>query len=133
MPSDPRLPLALGALAQPIAEFRAVVDGAIAQADAYLASQRATTPERAERAAASLGRFGAGRIDASAFAALFPPVAAAAPPALAALERALATLHGVRARGDELFVVDVAPNVVANLGVYEPSARMAPGSARERT
>lgn len=109
MPSDPRLPLALGALAQPIAEFRAVVDGAIAQADAFLAAQRATTPERAERAAASLGRFAEGRVDASAFAALFPPVAAATPPALAALERALAVLRDVRARGDALFVVDVAP------------------------
>lgn len=109
MPSDPRLPLALGALALPIAEFRAIVESAIAQADAHLASQRATTPERIERAAASLGRFAEGCIDASAFAALFPPVAPAAPNALAALERALATLHDVRARGDALFVVDVAP------------------------
>lgn len=108
MPSDPRLSQALGALAQPIAEFRAIVDGAIAQAEAYVAAQRATTSERTVRAGASLGRFAEGRIDASAFAALFPPVAAAAPSALAALDRALATLRDVRARGDELFVVDVA-------------------------
>ena len=31
------------------------------------------------------------------------------------------------------FVEDVAPNVVAHFGVYEPSSRMAPGSALERT
>lgn len=109
MPSDPRLSQALGALAQPIAEFRAIVDGAIAQAEAYVAAQRATTSDRTVRAGASLGRFAEGRIDASAFAALFPPVAAATPLALAALDRALATLREVRARGDELFVVDVAP------------------------
>jgi hypothetical protein len=109
MPSDSRLSLALGALAQPIAEFRAVVEGAIAQAEAFVATQRASTSERTLRAGASLGRFAEGRIDASAFAALFPPVTPAAPGALAALERALAVLHAVRARGDALFVVDVAP------------------------
>jgi UDP-glucose 4-epimerase len=31
------------------------------------------------------------------------------------------------------FVEDVAPNVIAHFGVYEPSSRMAPGSATERT
>jgi len=31
------------------------------------------------------------------------------------------------------FVEDVAPNVIAHFGVYEPSSRMAPGSAIERT
>jgi UDP-glucose 4-epimerase len=31
------------------------------------------------------------------------------------------------------FVEDIAPNVVAHFGVYEPSSRMTPGSATERT
>ena len=109
MPSDPRLQQALTALAQPIAEFRAIVDGAIAQADTFLAAQHANAPQRADRAAASLGRFADGRIDAAGFAALFPPVAAATPAALAALDRALAVLREVRERGESLFVVDVAP------------------------
>jgi hypothetical protein len=108
MPSDPRLQQALDALAQPIAEFRAIVEGAILQADAFVAAQHATTPERAERAAVSLGLFGQGRIDAAGFAALFPPVAAVSPASLAALDRALAVLREVRERGDALFVVDVA-------------------------
>lgn len=109
MQSDPRLQLALAALAQPMAEFRSIVDGAIAQGAGFLAAQRATAPERAERAAASLGRFAEGRLDAARFAVLFPEVAAATPNALAALERALATLRDAQARGDALFVVDVAP------------------------
>lgn len=107
MPSDPRLPQALAALAQPIAEFRAIVEGAITQGDAFLAAQHASAPERAERAAISLGRFAEGRIDPAAFASLFPPVATASPAALAALERALSVLREVRERGDALFVVDV--------------------------
>lgn len=107
MPSDPRLPQALAALTQPIAEFRAIVDGAIAQADTFVAAQQASTMQRAERAATSLGQFGKGRIDAARFAALFPPVVAATPDALAALGRALMILRDVRKRGDALFVVDV--------------------------
>jgi hypothetical protein len=109
MQSDPRLTLALAALAQPIAEFRSIVEGAIAQGESLLAAQHATEPERAAGAASSLGTFAAGRIDAAAFATLFPPVAVALPEALAALERALAILRDVRARGDALFVVDVPP------------------------
>lgn len=109
MPSDPRLQKALAALAQPIAEFRAIIEGAIAQADAFLAAQRASAPQRAAQAAASLGRFAEGRINSVAFAALFPPVAAAPSAALAALDRALVVLRAVRERGDGLFVVDVSP------------------------
>jgi len=107
MQSDPRLTLALTALAQPIAEFRSIVEGAIAQAEAFLAAQQATAPQRADAAAGALGAFAARRIDSSAFSALFPPVAVASPDALHALERALAILRDVRQRGDALFVVDV--------------------------
>ena len=109
MPSDRRLSLAIAALAQPIAQFRAIVEGAAAQADAFLGAQTTTAAQRSERAAASLGEFARGRIDADAFAALFPPVAAGAPDALAALARARTVLRDVDERGDALFVVDVGP------------------------
>ena len=107
MQSDPRLTLALTALAQPIGEFRSIVEGAIAQGDAFLGAQQATASQRADAAASSLGRFAAGRVDASAFATLFPPAPVATPEATAALERALAILRDVRERGDALFIVDV--------------------------
>ena len=109
MQSDPRLTLALTALAQPIAEFRSIVEGAIAQGESFLAAQRATAPERAEAAAGSLGRFASGRIDSAAFATVFPPVAVASLDELRALERSLAILRDVRQRGDALFIVDVPP------------------------
>ena len=109
MLSDPRLQQALVALAQPIAEFRAIIDDAISQSDAFIAAQRASAPQRAERAAVSLGRFADGRIDAAGFAALFPPTATASPVAIAALEQALTLLRDVRKRGNDLFVVDVPP------------------------
>ena len=109
MLSDPRLPKAIAALAQPIAEFRAIIGDAIAQADAFIAAQHASAPQRAERAAVSLGHFGDGRIDAAGFAALFPPVATASPSAIAALDQALTILRDVDNRGNDLFVVDVPP------------------------
>ena len=109
MLSDPRLQQALAALAQPIAEFRAIIDDAISQGDAFIAAQHASAPQRAERAAFSLGRFADGRIDAAGFAALFPPVATVSGSANAALEQALIVLREVRERGDDLFVVDIAP------------------------
>ena len=108
MLSDPRLQQALAALAQPIAEFRAMVDGAISQAEAFLVEQRASASERAERAAFVLGPFAEGRIDSAGFSVLFPPVTAASPDALAVLQRALDVLRDVRQRGDALFVVEIA-------------------------
>ena len=107
MLSDPRLPQALAALAQPIAEFRAMVEGAIVQAETFLAAQHASVLHRARLAALSLGCFAEGRVDSAAFAVLFPPVAAASPDALDALMRALDVLRDVRERGDALFVVAV--------------------------
>ena len=109
MLSDPRLLQALAALAQPIAEFRAIIDDAISHADAFIAAQHATASHRAERAAFSLGHFADGRIDAAGFAALFPLIAATSPSAIAALEQALIVLRTVRDGGDDLFVVDVPP------------------------
>ena len=107
MLSDPRLQQALAALAQPIADFRAMVDGAITQAETFLAAQHASALERAKLAALSLGRFAEGRVDSAAFAVLFPSVTLASPDALDALMRALDVLRDVRQRGDALFVVDI--------------------------
>ena len=74
MPSDPRVAAALAALTQPIAEFRALVQGALAQADAYLSAQSADAAARTARAAVQLGEFGARHVTASRFAGLFPAV-----------------------------------------------------------
>lgn len=107
MPSDARVTQALAALAQPIAEFRANIFGALAQAETFVTEQAAGTAERAAHAKLELGRFAAGRVDPERFAALFPAVPAVEPAAMAALHRAIATLRAVRDRGDGAFLVDL--------------------------
>jgi hypothetical protein len=109
MPSDPRLQVALSALAQPIAEFRALTLGALAQSEAHLAALGADPGERASGARMELGAFADGRIDAARFAALFPFAGHADAEAASALWRAAMTLGDVRDRGDDLFVVEVSP------------------------
>lgn len=107
MPSDARLTSALAAMARPIAEFRAIIQSALDQAGTFVADQAADGGARSRRAAVELGRFGAGRIDPTCFAALFPAVRAADPGAVAALDRAITVLRAITARGDEAFVVDL--------------------------
>lgn len=107
MQSETRIAPALEALAQPVAEFRAAVQGALTQAEVFLAAQSEDPATRAARAAAELGRFGAGRIDSAAFATLFPTAPPIASAARRALERAIETLRAVNAKGPELFVTEV--------------------------
>ena len=106
MPSDARFAAALSAMARPIAGFRAILQGALTQAESFRAEQAADSSERARRAAGELGRFAAGRIDPARFAGLFPAVRAADPAAIAALDRAIAILRAITAEGDEAFLVD---------------------------
>jgi hypothetical protein len=107
MPSDPRTAQALSALAQPIAEFRTLIEGALTQADDFLAAQGAGSGAEAARARVSLGAFADTRVDAAAFAALFPRARRVDAAATGALKRAVAVLHALRDRGDELFVVRI--------------------------
>jgi hypothetical protein len=116
MPSDPRFSQALDAMAQPIAEFRAIVQGAIAQGEGYLAEQAADAPTRAAHAATTLGQFGIGRIDAGRFAALFPSVVPVTTAGLDAMRAALTVLRALAARGNEAFLVTVP--VGGRLGDY---------------
>lgn len=109
MPSDPRVAAALAALKQPIAEFRAAVQGALAQADAYLTAQSVDPAVRVERARRELGVFGARHVSAERFAALFPAVAPTDEASRTALGRAIDILKAVAAQGDSLFVAEVTP------------------------
>lgn len=109
MPSDPRITQALDALATPIAEFRAAVEGALTQASGFLDAHHASPEVRAARAAVSLGAFAAGRVDPARFAALFPPAGRGDAPALSALALAVHALRTVVGRGDDLFLAEVTP------------------------
>jgi hypothetical protein len=107
MPSDPRVTQALTALAQPIAEFRSAVTGALSQAESFIAAQTADASAQAAEAAATLGLFAGGRIDAGKFAAIFPTVAKADKASQKALEKAVTVLRRVAAQGDEMAIAAV--------------------------
>ncbi len=107
MPSDTRFTETMAAMAQPIAEFRSIIEGALAQAEAFLVEQGADAGHRTQRAGMELGGFAAGRIDAARFAELFPAVSPVEPAAIAALHRAIATLQKLRDQGDDAFFVEL--------------------------
>ncbi len=127
MPSDPRTAQALLALAQPIAEFRTLVEGALAQAEAFLAAQGASSEDEAARARAELGVFSSARVDAAAFASLFPKARRVDAAGLDAMRRAVEVLRSVSARGNDLFVVNVPSG--ARLGAAVSGALSATGRA----
>lgn len=107
MPSDVRITGAVAAVAQPIAEFRSIIQGALTQAETFLIDQAADNSARATRAGAALGSFAVGRIDPARFASIFPAVPPVSPAAITALNRAIATLRAMLDRGDGAFVVDL--------------------------
>lgn len=109
MPSDPRVAVALAALKQPTAEFRAAVQGALVQAESLLAAQSSSVEARAERAGRELGRFAAGRVSPERFAALFSGAPHLDAASRDALERAVSILRAVAQQGDSLFVAEVTP------------------------
>ena len=127
MPSDPRVGLALAALQRPIADFRAAVQGALVQADAFLAAQSDDAGARAARAGAELGPFAAQRIDAGRFAACFPATAAVDGESMCALRHAMRILRTVATVGDGLFVAEVAAG--QRLGATIDSALAIAGGA----
>jgi hypothetical protein len=109
MPSDDRVTVALGALARPIAEFRAALAGALTQASAYLASQRTDPAAQEARFERELGLFAGGRLDAHRFAAHFATPNTLAPGNAERIERAVQVLEDVLAQGEDLFLVNVEP------------------------
>jgi len=127
MPSDPRVAQALAALAQPIAEFRAAVQAALAQADAFLAAQTANPAAQSARAAVELGAFARTHIDPAKFAAMFPSVATADKASQAALEKAAKILRRVAAQGDEMALTLVTDGV--KLGATIDAALAGAGQA----
>ncbi|MBM5813093.1 MAG: hypothetical protein FJ191_14240 [Gammaproteobacteria bacterium] len=127
MPSDPRITQALAALAQPIAEFRAAVQGALVQAEGFVAAQQADAATQAARASLELGVFAAGRVDPAKFAAMFPAVAKADKASLAVLNKAIKILRDVADKGDKVCVAEVTDG--RKLGATIDTALAAVGQA----
>jgi hypothetical protein len=133
MPSDdPRIRSAVEVLARPIAEFRAALAGALAQAEAVQTDATADAGARTARARAELGAFAEGRIDPGAFAERFARVPPADASAVAALARAVSLLHSVLDRGADFFAVTVAPggDLAASIGAALTECGRAFGAIR---
>lgn len=123
MPSDPRIALALGALKQSTAEFRSSVQGALAQAESFLAAQSADPQARTDRAARELGAFGARHLNPERFAAIFGTAPPTEPASREALDRAITILREVATQGDSLFVAEVTKGRPLGVTIDEALAR----------
>lgn len=107
MPSDPRVELALRALAGPIERYRSAVAAAGEEVRGFLAAHRSAAD--AADAAVELGPFAAGRIDVQRFSRLLASSPALDAAALSEAEAALGVLRKAAARGAEAFHVRVEP------------------------
>ena len=107
MQSDARVQQAITELDRPIAEFRALLEGALIKAQTFLADQQADEPARVARAATALGAFGGAHIDVARFAALQGSARTADGPSLDALRRALDVLQQMHLRDESLFLAEV--------------------------
>lgn len=125
MPSDARFAPALLALRGPIDAFRSAVTAARAQVSDHLDAHRAPVMGREALAAAGLGHFAAGRLDAARFAQLFGGARVLAPEDVLRLERCRAALDAIAEAGDKPFALHLpdgaAPEAavagaLANLG-----------------
>lgn len=124
MLSDERVPVALAAMRHPIAEFRATVEGALAQAAIYLASLERDPAARATQARHELGVFADGRVNAEDFAALFAPAVALMPADQGKFSAAVETLRELLTRGDDLHVASVPAGGSLARVVEDALARM---------
>lgn len=105
MQSDPRIQLALQAVAASWRAFEASLDATIEEVRGFLASRHGGAAERAERMAEEFGEFAAGRVDAAALARLFEAHDATQKGDTDAAEAALRTLLALRSQEEKLYLV----------------------------
>lgn len=107
MPSDPRMEMAMVALADPIARYRSAVAATVEELRGYLSNLRAADEGVSERPGAELGHFAEGRIDLERFADLLTNKPVVDPATMEGLSAAFETLSDVAAEADDLFRIDV--------------------------
>ncbi|NJD10987.1 MAG: hypothetical protein FIB01_11320 [Gemmatimonadetes bacterium] len=108
MPSEDRTLAVLKVLEPARAAFHGALVAAVEELRGYIATHR-QVPDIGKAAAASLGQFAAGRIDAERFGALFAHDGRLPPEELDRLEQALEGLADFARQGDELYRIRVAP------------------------
>lgn len=103
MPSDDSLvAAALEAMREPAEAFHSALARAVEDLRAFLARHQGTRSDPEHLAAAELGAFGDGRVDATRFAALVAPPEPVESGDLHHVERALETLAAAKAKGTDL-------------------------------
>ena len=108
MPSDDTLIRgAVEAVREPAEAFHSALARAIEDVRSFLARHRASAGDPKDLAAAELGRFGEGRVDATRFAALIAPPKTIGSADLLYVERALEILVKAESRGTDLWKVRV--------------------------
>ena len=108
MPSDPRVDLALAAIASRRATFRAAVAAARDQVAAHLAAH-GSTHDRVADLDAELGRFAGGSVDAARLATILPTASTGDAATARVVRHCADVLDELLDEGDELFTSDVQP------------------------
>jgi len=109
MQSNPRIQLVLHALSGGTRAFRSAVANAVEQLRGHLGTASSGSRTPGARLAVELGEFAAGRIDPEKFAPFTDwGVRTPNPTATPVLEQAFKALSELDARGNDLFIVDVA-------------------------
>ncbi len=107
MPSDPRLEVALRAVAGPIDRYRSAVVSTVEEVRGYLESHPSGGGPADGGVAARLGAFAAGRIDFDRFSSLLTDAPAEDPEQLRKVEKAFDLLRLIASGDEELFRVRV--------------------------
>ncbi|UCF19259.1 MAG: hypothetical protein JSU87_15230 [Gemmatimonadota bacterium] len=131
MPSDPRIELALRAVAAPIDRYRSAVVTTVEEVRGYLASHRSPTESGDGNTAARLGAFAAGRIDYARFATLLTE-APDDPERLRKVEKAFDILRVIAAGDEDLFKIKVKGGARLGAAVAKRLAEMGRGFAAAR-
>jgi hypothetical protein len=115
---------ALAALEQPRTTFLSAVAELVGELGRLLVQDGDSEQGREQRSAATLGAFGAGRVDPRRFADLISDRPVLPPAALEAIGRARAVLSTIVAGGPESFLVAVGPGEDVAVAVGEALARL---------
>jgi len=134
MPSDPRVEIALRALASSIEGYRSAVVTAVEEVRGYLASHQSKSRGGSSGVAASLGQFGAGHIDIERFSNLVQNGSTQDAGSFRKVEKAFDILRVIAAGEEDLFQVrvksgarlrDVVAARMAEIGRAFAAARVA--------
>jgi hypothetical protein len=109
MPSDERMRAVMAALAPARDRYRSALATTLEEVRAHLDRHQAEADDRISQLAAELGQWGSRLVSVTRFAAAIPTAPVVQPATQQAMRRALEVLEELAARGDDAFVLELAP------------------------